>query len=61
MDNRQVLLQEIADLEAKLAELKKRLPAHSIPPALVAELDELDEQLEQARGQLEQLERSSKK
>ena len=38
--------------EARLADLHARLPAHSIPPAMVAELDELDELLEQARALL---------
>ena len=38
---------EIAVLEARLADLKARLPAHSVSPALIAELDELDECLEE--------------
>jgi hypothetical protein len=36
----------IAELECRIEELKKRFPAHSIPPALMAELDELEEKLE---------------
>ncbi|MBN2043882.1 MAG: hypothetical protein JW757_02580 [Anaerolineales bacterium] len=36
----------IKELERKIEELKKRFPAHSIPPSLMAELDELEEQLE---------------
>ena len=43
MDNRSALLKTIARLEARLADLHARLPAHSVPPAMVAELDELDE------------------
>ena len=35
----------IAELEARLADLQARLPAHSIPPAMIAEMDELDERL----------------
>ncbi len=35
----------IEDLKRQIEELKKRFPAHSIPPALMAELDELEEQL----------------
>lgn len=46
------LRQHIAFLESRLADLHARLPAHSIPPAMVAELDELDELLEQARAQM---------
>lgn len=36
----------IKELERQIEELKKRFPAHSIPPALMAELDELEEALE---------------
>ncbi len=39
---------EIKELEQKIQDLKKRLPAHSIPPGMMAELDELEEQLEKA-------------
>jgi anti-sigma-K factor RskA len=45
------LQQHIAGLERRLAELQSRLPAHSIPPAMLAELDELDSQLAEARRQ----------
>lgn len=55
MDERQRLLQLIAALEAQLADLKHRLPAHSIPAAMLLELDQLDEQLSAARKQLAQL------
>ena len=55
MDERQTLIQTIAELEARLADLHKRLPAHSIPPAMVAELDELDEALADARFRLAEL------
>lgn len=40
----------IAELERKIEELKKRFPAHSIPPALMAELDELEEELEKEKA-----------
>ncbi len=36
---------QIKELEEKLAELKARFPAHSIPPSMMMELDELEEQL----------------
>jgi hypothetical protein len=55
MDEVKRLQQTIQELEARLAELKERLPAHSIPPAMIAELDELDEQIEQARARLIEL------
>ncbi len=34
------------ELEKRLADLKARLPAHSIPPSMMMELDELEEQLD---------------
>jgi hypothetical protein len=37
----------IEELKRQIEDLKKRLPAHSIPPAMMAELDELEEQLEE--------------
>jgi hypothetical protein len=38
----------IEELRRQIEDLKKRLPAHSIPPAMMAELDELEEMLEKA-------------
>jgi hypothetical protein len=55
MDEKQRLLLYIADLEAQLADLKTRLPAHSIPPVMIIELDQIDEQLNAARQQLARL------
>lgn len=45
------LRQQIQELERRLEELQRRLPAHSIPPALIAELDALDEALAALRQQ----------
>jgi hypothetical protein len=36
---------KIEELEAKIAELKKRWPAHSVSPGMMAELDDLEEEL----------------
>ena len=36
----------VEELETKLANLEARLPAHSIPPSLIAEMDQLDEQIQ---------------
>ena len=41
----------VAELEKRLTELKNRLPAHSVPPSMIIELDELEEALAQARRQ----------
>lgn len=35
----------IEALKKQIEDLKKRLPAHSIPPAMMAELDDLEDQL----------------
>jgi len=36
----------IKQLERQIAELKSRWPAHSVPPAMLQQLDELEEELE---------------
>jgi hypothetical protein len=43
----------VVELEKQLADLHARLPAHSVPPSMIAELDELEEALAQARRQWE--------
>lgn len=48
----QVNVQErITQLEAKIAELTARLPAHSTPPAMIVELEELEDELEMLKAQ----------
>jgi hypothetical protein len=37
-------------LEQQIAELKGRWPAHSVPPAMWEELEDLEAQLEEARA-----------
>lgn len=37
--------ERIDTLKKQIEDLKNRLPAHSIPPAMMAELDDLEEQL----------------
>lgn len=41
-------LPEIAELEARIAELRSRLPKHTPPPSMLIELDELEDALERA-------------
>ena len=41
----------VAELEKRLADLQARLPAHSIPPSMIAELDDLEEALASAQRQ----------
>jgi chromosome segregation ATPase len=42
-----------AELERKIAEIRQRIPPHSVPPAMLEELDELEERLDRARRQRE--------
>ena len=42
----------VAELEARVEDLRRRLPAHSVPPALLIELEELEEELEAARARM---------
>jgi hypothetical protein len=37
--------QRIQELKEEIADLKKRLPAHSILPAMLIELEELEDEL----------------
>jgi polyhydroxyalkanoate synthesis regulator phasin len=39
----------VEQLEKQLADLEARLPAHSVPPSMIAELDELEEALATAQ------------
>jgi hypothetical protein len=39
----------VLELERRIADLRARLPKHSIPPAMLIELEELEEQLGAAR------------
>jgi DNA repair exonuclease SbcCD ATPase subunit len=39
----------VEQLEKQLADLEARLPAHSVPPSMIAELDELEEALAEAQ------------
>jgi chromosome segregation ATPase len=38
--------QRIEELESQIAELKRRWPAHSVPPTMFQQLEELEEELE---------------
>ena len=39
----------IKELESEIADLKQRLPPHSVPPAMLWKLEELEEELEKAK------------
>ena len=40
----------IAELERRIAELRARLPKHSVPPAMIIELEDLEDELAQLRA-----------
>ncbi len=42
--------ERIRALEAEIADLERRLPAHSTPPSLLARLEELEDELARARA-----------
>ncbi len=44
-------MSELEALERRLAELRARLPRHSIPPAMLQELEELEEELARQKAQ----------
>jgi hypothetical protein len=41
----------VEEIETQIAELKARFPAHSVPPHMWQQLEELEEKLEQAKTQ----------
>jgi hypothetical protein len=49
MTNRQ---ERIAQLEAEIVELQARLPKHSTPPAMLIQLEELEDELKTLKAQV---------
>lgn len=45
--------ERIQKLEDEIAAVKARLPKHSVPPALIIELEDLEEELELAKARAE--------
>jgi len=43
--SRKIRKDKINDLKARIADLKSRFPAHSLKPAMMQELEELEEEL----------------
>ena len=41
---------QIEDLKSRIADLKARLPAHSVPASMMIELDELEDELAQLQA-----------
>ena len=42
-------MENVEEIEAKIADLKARWPAHSVPPRMWQELERLEDELEEAR------------
>lgn len=40
---------KLKQLEKQIADLKSRWPAHSVPPAMLQQLDELEEELDRLK------------
>jgi hypothetical protein len=40
---------EVREIEDKIADLKARWPAHSVPPSMWQQLEELEDELEEAK------------
>jgi len=40
---------KVRDIEKKIADLKARWPAHSVPPSMWQKLEDLDDELEEAK------------
>jgi hypothetical protein len=45
--------EKIEALEKQIEDIKQRLPAHSIPPGMLQQLDQLEEMLEKEKRKLE--------
>ena len=55
MDQKEALEQKLAELELKIRETEKRLPAHSVKPPIMTELFELEDEYEAIFTQLNAL------
>ena len=44
--------ERILDLEKRIADLKARLPRHSVPPSMLVELEDLEEELERVQTEV---------
>jgi uncharacterized small protein (DUF1192 family) len=42
--------ERMAQLEQEIAAVKARLPKHSVPPAMIIELEELEDELERLKA-----------
>jgi chromosome segregation ATPase len=55
MNKKQKLKEKLAELERKIQETEKRLPAHSVKPPIMTELFELEDEYEALLAQFNAL------
>lgn len=55
MHQKQELIKKLAELERRIRETEKRLPAHSVKPPIMTELIELEDEYEAVAAQLKAL------
>jgi uncharacterized coiled-coil protein SlyX len=55
MDQKQALEAKLAELEIKIRETEKRLPAHSVKPQIMTEIFELEDEYEAVSARLKAL------
>lgn len=55
MNQKQKLKEKLAELEQKIQETEKRLPAHSVKPQIMTELFELEDEYEALLAQFNAL------
>jgi hypothetical protein len=55
MNQKQALEEKLAELEIKIRETEKRLPAHSVKPQIMTEIFELEDEYEAVSAQLKSL------
>ena len=58
MDRKQALEEKLTELEIKIRETEKRLPAHSVKPQIMTELFELEDEYDAVSSQLKVLKRN---
>ncbi len=44
--------ERLRELQARLADLKSRMPAHSVRPAMLMEIEDLEEEISQLKADL---------
>ncbi len=52
MDDKEKLKQEILELEKKIEELKRNMPAHSTPVSMMQVLEDLEDVLDRKKKEL---------